>query len=62
MRIINISLRQGEKRLLEVGMTLHMVPLCLVYREFGIGFSETIRVTQTGCERFSVLPREIIVK
>ncbi len=50
-----LSLRKGEPRLLEPGMTFHMVPLCLVYREFGIGFSETIRVTETGCERFSDL-------
>jgi Xaa-Pro dipeptidase len=57
-----LSLRKGEPRLLEPGMTFHMVPLCLVYREFGIGFSETIRVTETGCERFSGLPAEIIVK
>ena len=57
-----ISLRKDERRPLEVGMTFHMVPLCLVYREFGIGFSETVRVTETGCERFSTLPRTIIVK
>ena len=57
-----ISLRRGERRPLEIGMTFHMVPLCLVYREFGIGFSETIRVTPTGCERFSSLPRQIVVK
>jgi Xaa-Pro dipeptidase len=43
-------------------MTFHMVPLCLVYREFGIGFSETVRVTDTGCERFSRLPRTVMVK
>ena len=57
-----MSLRRGEPRLLEPGMCFHMVPLCLVYREFGIGFSETIRVTETGCERFSALPREIVVR
>ena len=57
-----ISLRKGEARPLEVGMTFHMVPLCLVYREFGIGFSETICVTSTGCERFSKLPLKILVK
>ena len=57
-----ISLRKGERRSLEVGMTFHMVPLCLVYRKFGIGFSETVTVTPTGCERFSALPRTIIVK
>ena len=43
-------------------MTFHMVPLCLLYRDYGVGFSETIRVTDTGCERFSSLPREVVVK
>ena len=57
-----ISLRKGENRLVEAGMTFHMVPLCLVYREFGIGFSETVHVTPTGSERFSMLPRNIIIK
>ena len=57
-----ISLRPGEDRALEPNMTFHMVPLCLVYRSFGIGFSESVRVTETGCERFSELPREIVVK
>ncbi len=57
-----ISLRQGEHRELQAGMTFHMPPLCLKYREYGIGFSETILVTETGCEHFSSLPREVIVK
>jgi Xaa-Pro dipeptidase len=57
-----ISLRQGEERELRPGMTFHMPPLCLKYREFGIGFSETIVVTDKGCERLSTLPREIIIK
>ena len=57
-----ISLRRGEERELRAGMTFHMVPLCLIYRDYGVGFSETIRVTETGCERFSSLPREVVVK
>ncbi len=57
-----ISLRQEEHRPLEPGMTFHMPPLCLKYREFGIGFSESIVVTETGCERFSNLSREVIIK
>ena len=57
-----ISLRRGEERELRAGMTFHMVPLCLIYRDYGVGFSETIRVTDTGCERFSALPREVVVK
>jgi Xaa-Pro dipeptidase len=57
-----ISLCKGETRALQKNMTFHMVPLCLIYREWGIGFSESIRVTDNGCERFSKLSREVIVK
>lgn len=56
-----LSLCRGEQRVLEPGMVFHLVPLCLVYRQFGIGFSETVRVTETGCERFSELPLEVPV-
>ena len=57
-----ISLQQNEDRVLQPGMTFHMPPLCLKYREFGIGFSETIVVTETGCERLSGLSRDIVVR
>ena len=57
-----ISLRQEEHRELRPGMTFHMPPLCLKYREFGIGFSESIVVTETGCERLSELPCEVVIK
>jgi len=57
-----ISLRQDEHRPLQKGMTFHMPPLCLKYREYGIGFSESIVVTENGCESFSKLSREVIVK
>jgi Xaa-Pro dipeptidase len=57
-----ISLRQDEHRPFVPGMTFHMPPLCLKYREYGIGFSESIVVTETGCERLSKLGREVIIK
>ncbi|MCI5076909.1 Xaa-Pro peptidase family protein [Oricola sp.] len=57
-----ISLRQDELRPLQKGMTFHMPPLCLKYREYGIGFSESIVVTENGCERLSNLSRQVIVK
>ena len=44
------------------GMTFHMPLLCLKYREFGIGFSESIVVTESGCRKLSKLPAEIIIK
>jgi Xaa-Pro dipeptidase len=57
-----ISLRQDEHRPLEAGMTFHMPLLCLKYREYGIGFSECIAVTDKGCERMSKLPAELVVQ
>lgn len=57
-----ISLRQEEHRPLVPGMTFHMPPLCLKYREFGIGFSESIVVTENGCEKLSEIPCEIVIK
>jgi Xaa-Pro dipeptidase len=57
-----ISLRLDEHRTLRAGMTFHMPLLCLKYREYGIGFSECIAVTENGCERMSKLPAEIICK
>jgi Xaa-Pro dipeptidase len=57
-----LSLRRGEPTPLEPNMTFHMVPLCLVYREVGIGFSATVRVTGSGCEELTSLPRRLVVK
>lgn len=57
-----LSLRRGEPTPLELNMTFHMVPLCLVYRELGVGFSATVRVTETGCEELTSVPRRLVVK
>ncbi len=57
-----LSLRRGEPIPLELNMTFHMVPLCLIYRELGVGFSATVRVTETGCEELTSLPRTLVVK
>ncbi len=57
-----ISLRMDEHRELRPGMTFHMPPMCLKYREYGIGFSESIVVTETGCEPLCNTPREVVIK
>jgi len=57
-----LSLRRGEPTRLAVNMTFHMVPLCLIYREVGVGFSATVRVTETGCEELTSLPLRLVVK
>ena len=39
-----------------------LAPLCLDDRELGVGFSATVRVTETGCEELTSLPRTLVVK
>jgi Xaa-Pro aminopeptidase len=41
---------EGEERELRPGMTFHL-PICIfVPRQYGTGFSESVTVTETGCE------------
>lgn len=57
-----ISLRQQEYRPLQPGMTFHLPPMALKYREYGIGYSASVIVTESGCERLSKLPQEVVIK
>jgi Xaa-Pro dipeptidase len=45
-----VSLDAGARTLLEPNMTLHLVPYLLLSGLGSVGFSETVRVTETGCE------------
>lgn len=56
-----LSLRKGEKRLLEPNMTFHIIPDIYIYREIGVCFSATVRVTENGCEDLSKFPRRFYV-
>ena len=57
-----LSLRRGEPRPLEPNMTFHIISIGFNYRELGLGFSATVRVTEDGCEDFSDFPRELLIK
>ena len=57
-----LSLRKGERRTLEPNMTFHIIPAIQIYREVGVCASDTVRVTEDGCEVFSALPERFIVK
>jgi len=55
-----VSLRKGERAVLEAGMVFH-VPVAL--RDYGIstvGLSETVLVTEKGCEVLTEFPRELL--
>ena len=57
-----LSLQQGEQRLLQPNMTFHLIPWAQIPGKGGIGFSETIRVTEDGCEFITSLERKLFVK
>ena len=52
-----VSLDAGARTILQPNMTLHLVPYLLLPQLGSIGFSETVRVTGTGCEVLTQCPR-----
>lgn len=56
-----ISLRPGDKTILEANMTLHFMP-GIWLDDCGVDISEPIRITETGVELFTHYPRKLIVK
>jgi Xaa-Pro aminopeptidase len=56
-----ISLRQGDRTVLQPGHVLHAI-LGMWMENWGIEISETVLVTESGCETLTRFPREIFVK
>lgn len=56
-----MSIRHEDPRVLQPNMTFHNIPWIQIPGKGGIGFSETIRVTENGCEVLTDLPRELAV-
>jgi Xaa-Pro dipeptidase len=54
-----VSLRRNDPTPLEPGMVFHMPPALRIPREYGLGFSETVLVTETGCEVLTRFPRRL---
>ncbi len=58
-----ISLKQGESAILEEGMTFHIIPwMWGVDGNKTCGISDTIYITNQGCESFFTLPQDFTVK
>jgi Xaa-Pro dipeptidase len=49
-------------RLLEPNMTFHLLPWVQIPGKGGVSFSETIRVTENGCETLTNFERKLFVK
>ena len=57
-----LSLKQGGRRALEAGMTLHVIPwMWGIDGDKTAGISDTILVTERGCESFFTLDRHMTV-
>jgi Xaa-Pro dipeptidase len=55
------SLRRDDPTPLQPGMVFHMPPALRIPRQYGLGFSETVLVTETGCEVLTSFPRQLHV-
>lgn len=57
-----MSLKQGDETVLRPGMTFHLIPwMWGVEGDKTCGISDTILVTEEGCESFFTLPKEMTV-
>lgn len=53
------SIRPDDPLVLEPNMTFHVIPT--IFREgFGMAISDSVRVTETGCELLTKYPRDLI--
>jgi len=54
-----LSMKPGEPRALTTNMTFHLLPWVQIPGMGGVGCSETVLVTDDGCERLTDFPREL---
>ncbi|UOF91121.1 M24 family metallopeptidase [Fodinisporobacter ferrooxydans] len=55
------SLRQGDQTVVQPNMTFHMIP-GIWLDNYGVEISESVRVTENGCETFANFPRDLFIK
>ena len=56
-----MMLRGGEKRELAPGMVFHFLPAVFEYREYGVGLSETVLITENGHEILTDVEQKLFV-
>ncbi|WP_404332784.1 M24 family metallopeptidase [Mesobacillus maritimus] len=55
------SIRKGDKTILQPNMTFHLIP-GIWLDQYGFEASESIVITENGCETLASLPRELFIK
>ena len=56
-----MDIKPGDRRPFRVNMTFHLIPFLQIPGKGAVGISETIRVSETGCETFFNFDRKIFV-
>jgi ectoine hydrolase len=56
-----MSLRPGDKTVLQPGMTFHFIP-AVWEQDWGMEITESFVITDSGCETLSDVPRQLFVK
>ncbi|MER9895193.1 Xaa-Pro peptidase family protein [Mesorhizobium sp. M0119] len=57
-----LSFKRGETRVLRPNMTFHIPSIVKVFGTADVGTSETIRITETGCEILTNMKRQLYVR
>ncbi|MBI4279999.1 MAG: aminopeptidase P family protein [Armatimonadetes bacterium] len=57
-----MDLKHHDERELRAGMVFHVVPALRQHREFAVGVSETVAVTEKGAEVLTRFPRDLFVR
>ncbi len=57
-----LSMQPGETRPLQANMTFHLLPWVQIPGKGGIGITETIHVTESGCETLTSFERKLFTK
>jgi Xaa-Pro dipeptidase len=57
-----LSMQPGEPRPLQANMTFHLLPWVQIPGKGSLGLTETIRVTEDGCERITNFERKLFTK
>jgi Xaa-Pro dipeptidase len=57
----SMMLRGGEKRPLQPGMVFHFLPAVFEYKEYGVGLSETVLITENGHEILTGVEQKLFV-
>ena len=55
------KIREGDQHILEPGMVFHLVPGIVEFGKWSIGNTDTVLITEEGCEVITNFPRDIYI-